>query len=227
MKRKEEQPDGLAAKSGASYLTVAREATAEIKIERSRFIGHAREVDSEAAAREFIARVQAEHRQATHNCFAYRLGMGKQEIAYYSDAGEPSGTAGRPILGAISSLGLTNVAVVVTRYFGGKKLGVRGLIEAYGQAARRVLEEAGSIRRVVTRELELTCSYAELDQLLYQIQSHGGKVIETEYGSEVRLKVAVPLSAWEQGLVPEKPLSELKGFLKGMKLDGIRDEEDR
>ncbi|KYH32715.1 IMPACT family protein [Neomoorella mulderi] len=204
MKRKEEQPNGLAAKSGASiendasYLTVAREATAEIKIERSRFIGHAREVDSEAAAREFITRIQAEHRQATHNCFAYRLGLGKQEIVYYSDAGEPGGTAGRPILGAITSLGLTNVAVVVTRYFGGKKLGVRGLIEAYGQAARRVLEEAGSIRRVVTRELELTCNYAELDQVLYTVNSRGGRVVETDYDSKVRLKVAVPLSLWEE-----------------------------
>ncbi|QGP92789.1 IMPACT family member YigZ [Neomoorella glycerini] len=211
-KEKERQPDGLSGKSsasmenGASYLTVAREATAEIKIERSRFIGHAREVDNEVAAREFIASIQAEHRQATHNCFAYRLGTGKQEITYYSDAGEPGGTAGRPILGAITSLGLTNVAVVVTRYFGGKKLGVRGLIEAYGQAARRVLEEAGSIRRVVTRELKLTCNYAELDRLLYQVHSHGGKVIETDYGSEVRLKVAVPLSAWEkmQGLIDKR-----------------------
>ncbi|OIQ55586.1 IMPACT family protein [Neomoorella thermoacetica] len=209
--KKEEARRGLAAQSGtsiengSSYLTVAREAIAELKIERSLFIGHACEVDSDAAARDFIARIQAEHRQATHNCFAYRLGKGKQEIAYYSDAGEPSGTAGRPILGAITGLGLTNVAVVVTRYFGGKKLGVRGLIEAYGQAARRVLEEAGSIRRVVTRELELTCSYAELDRLLYQVHSRGGKVIETEYGSEVRLKVAVPLPAWEEMKESHRP----------------------
>ncbi|WP_406677704.1 IMPACT family protein [Moorella sp. ACPs] len=206
--KKEEDRRGLSAESGASYLTVAREATAEIKVERSRFIGHVREVDSEDAAREFIARIQAEHRQATHNCYAYRVGIGKQEIIYYSDAGEPGGTAGRPILGAITSLGLTNVAVVVTRYFGGKKLGVRGLIEAYGQAARRVLEEAGSIRRVVTRELELTCSYAELDRLLYLINSHGGKVLAADYGTEVRLKVAVPLAALGQvrETVPGKPL---------------------
>ncbi len=191
----DEAPDTA---SSDSYFTVAGEAIAEIKIERSLFTGHAREVDSEGAAREFITRVQAEHRQATHNCFAYRLGTGKQEITYYSDAGEPAGTAGRPILGAITSLGLTNVAVVVTRYFGGKKLGVRGLIEAYGQAARRVLEEAGSIRRVVTRELELACSYAELDRVLYTVNSCGGRVIASDYGSEVKLKVALPLSLWEE-----------------------------
>ncbi|MBC7326365.1 MAG: YigZ family protein [Moorella sp. (in: Bacteria)] len=197
---------GASIENGASYLTVARKATAEIKIERSRFIGHTLEVDNEAAAKAFIAAIQAEHRQAIHNCFAYRLGTGKQEKSYYSDAGEPGGTAGRPILGAITSLGLTNVAVVVTRYFGGKKLGVRGLIEAYGQAARRVLEKAGSIRRVVMRELELTCSYAELDRVLYMVNSRGGKMLEADYGSEVRLKVAVPLAAWEemQGLLEKE-----------------------
>lgn len=204
MKRKEAQPNGLSAKSGVpvenddSYLTIAREARAEIKIERSLFIGHAREVDSEGAAREFITQIQAEHRQATHNCFAYRLGVGQQETTYYSDAGEPAGTAGRPILGAITSLGLTNVVVVVTRYFGGKKLGVRGLIEAYGLVARRALEEAGGVRRVMTRELELTCSYADLDRVLYTVNSRGGRVVATEYDSKVKLKVAIPLSLWEE-----------------------------
>ncbi|MGI9862445.1 YigZ family protein [Moorella naiadis] len=204
MKRKEVQSNGLSATSDVpvenddSYLTIAREAIAEIKIERSLFIGHAREVDSEGAAREFITQIQAEHRQATHNCFAYRLGAGRQEITYYSDAGEPAGTAGRPILGAITSLCLTNVAVVVTRYFGGKKLGVRGLIEAYGLVARRVLEEAGAVRRVMTREMELTCSYADLDRVLYLINTCGGKVLATDYGAEVRLKAAVPLTAREE-----------------------------
>lgn len=204
MKKREKEPGALTANgssgtgSSNSYLTVAREAIAEIKIERSLFIGHAREVDSEAAAREFLAQIQAEHRRATHNCFAYRLGLGQQEITYYSDAGEPAGTAGRPILGAITSLGLTNVSVVVTRYFGGKKLGVRGLIDAYGLVARRALEEAGAVRRVMTRELELTCSYADLDRVIYNVNSRGGKVVAAEYDSKVKLKVAIPLSLWEE-----------------------------
>ncbi|NLW07535.1 MAG: YigZ family protein [Clostridia bacterium] len=181
-----------------SYFTIAKEATVELKIERSQFIGHALEVDSEAAAREFIAAIQARHRQATHNCFAYRLGLGKEERVYYSDAGEPSGTAGRPILGAITSLELTNVAVVVTRYFGGKKLGVRGLIEAYGQTARLTLEAGGRVERVVTREMEINCSYAELDRLLYLLNNYGGKVLEADYGASARLKVAVPCSLWQE-----------------------------
>jgi len=193
-----------------TYFTIAREATAELKIERSQFIAHALEIDSEAAAREFIARIQSEHRQATHNCFAYRLGLGNKEIVYYSDAGEPGGTAGRPILGAITSLELTNVAVVVTRYFGGKKLGVRGLIEAYGQAARLALEAGGRAERVFTREMEINCSYAELDRLLYIVNSYGGRVLTADYGTEVHLRIAIPRSSWEKvkQLLPGQQVSE-------------------
>jgi uncharacterized YigZ family protein len=180
------------------FFTILREATVELKIERSQFIGHALEVDSEAAAREYIGAIQARHRQATHNCFAYRLGLGKEETVYFSDAGEPGGTAGRPILGAITCLELTNVAVVVTRYFGGKKLGVRGLIEAYGRIARLALEAGGKVERVFTREMEIDCSYAELDRLLYLLHSYGGRVLDADYGASARLKVAVPRSKWQE-----------------------------
>lgn len=181
-----------------SYFTVAEEAINEIKIERSRFIGHCKEVDSEEEAKEFINLISTEHRQANHNCFAYKLGWGKTELTYYSDDGEPNGTGGRPILGAINSLELTNVVVVVTRYFGGKKLGVRGLIEAYGQAARLALEKARKVKRVVTRELEVVCNYSELDRILYIVNKYGGKVLNSDYSSDVRLNIAVPLSVWEE-----------------------------
>ncbi len=177
-----------------SYFTLAKEAVIELKIERSQFIGHAREAEDTTAAQEFIAAVSLEHRRATHNCFAYRLGLGDTETVYYSDAGEPGGTAGRPILGAITSLDLTNVVVVVTRYFGGKKLGIRGLIEAYGQTARLTLEAGGRVKRILTQEMEIKCSYAELDRLLYMLDSRGGRVLSTDYGAKIRLKAAVPYS---------------------------------
>lgn len=179
-----------------TFTTVAGQAEVELRFERSVFIGCAKEVATEAEAADFISARQKLHRRATHNCFAYRLGLPPREITYYSDAGEPSGTAGRPILGAISRLGLTNVAVVVTRYFGGKKLGVRGLIEAYGQTARRVLEEAGQIEKVVTRPLALSCSYAALERVLYHINSCGGRMVTADYGPwEVHLQAEIPLSA--------------------------------
>ncbi|MGI9951242.1 YigZ family protein [Moorellaceae bacterium AZ2] len=200
-----------------TFTTVAGQAEVQLKIERSVFIGCAKEVANEAEAADFIARRQKLHRRATHNCFAYRLGLPPRDITYYSDAGEPSGTAGRPILGAILSLGLTNVAVVVTRYFGGKKLGVRGLIEAYGQTARRVLEEAGRIKKIVMQPVTLSCSYAALERVLYHINSCGGRVVTAEYGPlEVHLQAEVPVSAGE---LFEQKVAAL-AVIKEQKYDG-------
>lgn len=181
-----------------AYFTIAGEIEREVKIERSRFIARAAGVDSEGGAKAFIGRIQQEHRQATHNCFAYRLGLGNNEVVYFSDAGEPWGTAGRPILGAIIGLDLTNVVVVVTRYFGGRKLGVRGLIEAYGRAAHLALEAGVRVKKVLTREMSIRCSYSELDRLLYLLNNCGGKVLTAEYGSDVYLKVTVPRTSWEE-----------------------------
>ncbi|MDN5346718.1 MAG: hypothetical protein PWP65_282 [Clostridia bacterium] len=177
------------------YLTVAQEARIEQKLKRSRFIGQVKEVTSEEEARAFIARVQAEHRQATHNCYAYRIGSGKNEIIYYSDAGEPHGTAGRPILGAILSAGVTDVVVVVTRYFGGQKLGVRGLIEAYGGTAQAVLAAAGIKEKVPVRTLKLRCSYEQLDRVKGLLRQYGGKIIAGDYGVSATLEIEVPLES--------------------------------
>ncbi|MCG0277920.1 MAG: IMPACT family protein [Thermanaeromonas sp.] len=181
-----------------SYTTVATEAEVEIKIERSVFLGWVREVGTEEEARSAVSERQRLHREATHNCFAYRLGLPPQEIVYYSDAGEPSGTAGRPILGAILSSGLTNVVVVVTRYFGGKKLGKRGLIEAYSEAARRALEKAGRVVKTITKQAELVCTYSGLDRILKFLHSCGGRVVAADYAEEVRITVEVPAGTWEE-----------------------------
>lgn len=181
-----------------SYTTVATQAEEELKVERSRFLAWVQEVSTEEEARAAISERQRLHREATHNCFAYRLGLPPREVVYYSDAGEPSGTAGRPILGAILSLGLTNVVVVVTRYFGGKKLGKRGLIEAYGEVARKALEKAGRVVKVITRQAELVCTYAGLDRVLKFLNSCGGRVLAADYGEEVRLTIEVPAGVWEQ-----------------------------
>lgn len=191
--------------------TIAGPAEVELKFERSLFIGCAKEVTNEEEARYFIALRQRLHRQATHHCFAYRIGLPPREVLYYSDAGEPSGTAGRPILGAILSLDLTNVAVVVTRYFGGKKLGVRGLIEAYGQAARQVLEKAGRVEKVITQPITLTCPYTTLERVLYHINSGGGRVVTADYGPwEVYLRAEVPVSGWEEFRQKVATMAEIK-----------------
>jgi uncharacterized YigZ family protein len=200
--------------SNLSYLTVGQPATAEIVIERSRFIGHCREADSEAAAKSFINQIRAQHSQATHNCYAYRIGGGEHPLEYCNDHGEPAGTAGKPILGAIGRLDLTNTVVVVTRYFGGKKLGVRGLIEAYGQAATTVLEAAGPIQRIPQFTVRLTYGYADHSHILYRMNQIGATVLESQFTEVVATTFSVPEQNREQFdlLVQEIPLNQPQLF---------------
>ncbi|MGE5598867.1 MAG: IMPACT family protein, partial [Bacteroidota bacterium] len=116
------------------YRTVAKEEIRRCVVRHSVFIARVREVADEAAVRRFLAEVKAAEPAADHHCYAYRLGD-QGQFAHSSDGGEPAGTAGRPILGALVAAGVTNAMVVVTRYFGGRKLGIPGLAEAYRSAA--------------------------------------------------------------------------------------------
>jgi uncharacterized YigZ family protein len=197
--------------SNLSFLTVGQSATAEIVIERSRFIGHCLEADSEASAKSFINQIRALHSQATHNCYAYRVGGGEHPLEYFNDHGEPAGTAGKPILGAIGRLNLTNTVVVVTRYFGGKKLGVRGLIEAYGQAATAVLAEAGQIRRIPQFTVRLTYGYADHSLILHRMNQLGATILESQFTEVVATNFTIPEESRERFdlLIQEIPLNKI------------------
>lgn len=175
-----------------NFLTVAKTESAEFTAERSRFIGHCREVVREDEAKTFIARIRGEHFQATHNCYAYRIGAAENPLEYYHDHGEPSGTAGKPILGAIQKLNLTNTVVVVTRYFGGKKLGVRGLIEAYGKSAALVLEKAGAITRILRFTVVLNYHYTNHSLILHRLQQVQAEVTDTKFTDKVTATIAIP-----------------------------------
>lgn len=174
------------------YFTIAQAISAELVIERSRFIGHCLETATETEAKAFIGKIREEHSRANHNCFAYRIGQGENPLEYFNDHGEPAGTAGKPILGAIQRLELTNTVVVVTRYFGGKKLGVRGLIDAYGKTATLVLETAGVIQRVPKFIVVLTYDYPQHDLMLHRLQSVQAQVLDTTFTHEVSLKASIP-----------------------------------
>jgi uncharacterized YigZ family protein len=187
-----------------TYLTIANDASCEMNIERSRFIAHCRETSSEESAKSFIEAIKAQHCQATHNCYAYRIQSGEFPLEYFNDHGEPSGTAGKPILGAILRLNLTNVTVVVTRYFGGKKLGVRGLIEAYGKTASLALEQAGTILKIPHYFITLSYSYHDHSMVVYQLKQVEAKNIVTEFGESVQTTFQIPL--------PNYPV--LQNFLK-------------
>lgn len=183
-----------------SYLTVQQSAVLELTIERSRFIGHCQEATTETDAKEFISQIRTSHSQATHNCYAYRIGTNTPHLEYYHDHGEPNGTAGKPILGGIQRLALTNVVIVVTRYFGGKKLGVRGLIEAYGQIATLVLEQAGTILRIPKLFATLSCNYSNYDHLLYRLKQLEAEIIESIFTDKITLILTIP-SAKKQALL--------------------------
>lgn len=140
------------------YYEPGKEITIESRIRKSVFIGHVRICENEETAREKLKAISAVHKQATHNCWAYRVGIDRVQ-EYYSDDGEPGGTAGKPIMGALLRNGVTNCLLVVTRYYGGIKLGVRGLIEAYGNTAQESLNAAGRVLKRIRVPLKISLPY--------------------------------------------------------------------
>lgn len=173
------------------YHTVATSLSWETKIERSIFIAHVKEVSSEKEAKLFINEITEQHKQATHNCYAYRIGFNKKEHFYYNDDGEPNGTAGKPIYGAILRNEITNVVIVVTRYFGGKKLGIRGLIEAYGETAAAALKKAGIITRIRKKSISFQCGYPQISQVNYLLNKYDAKIVSQEFTEKITSIVLV------------------------------------
>jgi uncharacterized YigZ family protein len=169
-----------------SYLTIARDATAELDVRRSRFLCTLRRVDDEDAAREVVAELRARHRDARHHCSAFVLGPGS-EVMRSSDDGEPSGTAGAPMLEVLRGAGVSDVAAVVTRWFGGTLLGAGGLVRAYGDAVRAAVAEAGTRRRVLVTELALVVGHADAGRVEGELRSRGVSVLDVEHGATVRL----------------------------------------
>ena len=142
------------------YRTISQDGQSQEEIKKSRFICHAKRIYSEEEARDFIAAIKKEHYKATHNCSAFIVGE-KSEIKRTSDDGEPSGTAGVPMLGVMENHQVTNVCFVVTRYFGGIKLGAGGLIRAYAGSVALAIKEIGLIEIKEQAGLRLKMSYSQ------------------------------------------------------------------
>lgn len=166
------------------YSTVRKQAEAEVVIKRSRFIGHAKPVETEEEAIAFIEEIKRLHRQATHNCSAYMVGE-RDQYQKASDDGEPSGTAGKPILEVIKNKGLKNVAVVVTRYFGGIMLGAGGLVRAYTDGAVAGIEAAEEIVYVLHREVLVDVDYTWYGKLENELHGRGTRVGGTDFTDRV------------------------------------------
>ena len=177
------------------YFSVERDAENEIVIERSRFITYVRYVETEEGARAFIEEIRKKHSLATHNCYAFVVNKGA--IKRFSDDGEPSGTAGVPILDAIVQANLVDTCVVVTRYFGGVKLGAGGLVRAYSKSASEGIKVSGIVEHALSAIFKLKVSYDRFSKILSVIQNDYSKNLKTEYFEQVEITFAC-LKAYEK-----------------------------
>ncbi|MCP1492511.1 putative YigZ family protein [Peribacillus frigoritolerans] len=172
------------------YLTVAGRGDHEIVIEKSRFISHIARVETEDAAQAFIQEIKKKHKDATHNCSAYMIGE-QNQIQKALDDGEPSGTAGVPILEVLKKKELKDTAVVVTRYFGGIKLGAGGLIRAYSKATSEGINATGVVIRKLMRVISTTVDYTWLGKLENELRSSIYQIKEIQYLDQVNILVYV------------------------------------
>lgn len=148
----------------SNYFTVNKTGSDEITIKKSRFIGYVRRVETEEEAKKFIQEIKKKHHDATHNCSAYLIGE-HDEIQKANDDGEPSGTAGIPILEVLKKQHLKDTAIVVTRYFGGIKLGAGGLIRAYGSTTTQAIKTTGVVKRQLMKGFSVIVDYGWLGKL--------------------------------------------------------------
>lgn len=161
----------------------------ETRVSNSRFIATAGEARTPDDARAFVAAIRAEMPDATHHVFAFRAGYGGSITEGMSDDGEPKGTAGRPALTVLRGADVGDVVLVITRYFGGTKLGTGGLVRAYTQAAQEALDALPRAERVEHRLGELVVPYALYEPVRRLVDETGGEISESDFGSEVRLAV--------------------------------------
>ena len=173
------------------YYTIARPASAEIKVKGSRFIGETFLVPDVDAAMTQLDAVRRREHAATHHCYAYHVGLDRKAEFKYSDDGEPTGTAGKPIYDALRGRDLTNILVVVTRYFGGTKLGTGGLGRAYGDTARDVLDRSGRKKNYLMAAYRLVLGFHLYDTWVKTARRLAVETTSSEFSDVVRLEVRV------------------------------------
>ncbi len=171
-----------------SYFTVKGSATSEFQEKKSTFIGYIKRVNTEEEAKNFVNEIKSMHKEATHNVYAYIVGENKG-IQRYSDDGEPQGTAGIPVLEVIKKNDLTDVAVVVTRYFGGILLGGGGLVRASSKGASSAIEEVGIVEKVKGLKLRFTLEYDLIGKIQYLCGTNNWHIEDTIYTDKVELSL--------------------------------------
>lgn len=199
----------MAVENKGGKVTLYKRAEAEIIEKKSRFIGHAIPVRSEAEAQEFIAEMKKQYADATHNVSAYYINDGA--IARCSDDGEPQGSSGYPTLNALKTCGATDMCVVVTRYFGGTLLGTAGLARTYAAAARAAIEEAGFAVWEKFTILMVEVGYSEYQKLTVMLRNEGIVEEDTDFGEKVTVTVALGEGKLDWLMSYVKDLTQGKG----------------
>ena len=195
-----------------SYKSIPAPAEGLFKDNGSRFISFAFPVETEEEIKDIVAELKKKYHDARHHCYAYRLGyLGDRFRA--NDDGEPSGSAGRPILGQIDSRGLSDVLVVVVRYFGGIKLGIPGLIRAYKTSTAEALDNAGTVEKVAGKWFRIDFGYGAMNQVMKVLKDMDLRQKDQDFGNECSLKAWVRLSMED----------DFKDWLSGV--EGCRIEE--
>jgi uncharacterized YigZ family protein len=179
------------------YLIPARETSTEIKIKNSRFIATIKPVFSIDQAKEFITQVKTKYSDASHNVPAYVVGHGSSVISHCNDDGEPSGTAGRPVLAVLQGSGLGDAAVVVTRYFGGTKLGMGGLVRAYSDAVKTVLNITPRAVRVPTYTVMVAVPYSWFERLRKLIERYHGQILDEDFAVDVTVTARIAIEDYQ------------------------------
>ncbi|WP_297436406.1 YigZ family protein, partial [uncultured Clostridium sp.] len=174
----------------SKYITVKMRAEDSFQEKKSEFIGYVKRVESEEEAKEFLAEIKSMHKQARHNCFAYVIGK-NMGIQRYSDDGEPQGTAGIPILEVMKKQGITDCAVVVTRYFGGVLLGTGGLTRAYTKGAVIAIEAAGIVEKVDGTRVAIEIEYDLYGKIQYICGQNSWHIEDTEFTDGVKIYILV------------------------------------
>ena len=180
-----------------SYKTIISSSQGIYKEKGSRFFSLAIPVSSQEEIKPIIDKIKKEHHEAKHHCYAYMIGQ-ERIIWRVNDDGEPSGTAGRPILGQINSFGLTNIIIVVSRYFGGTLLGVSGLINAYRTSASTALQNADIVEKTLQEYYEITYPYISMNEVMKIIKEENIGQSDQSFDLECRIKVFFRASAKEE-----------------------------
>jgi uncharacterized YigZ family protein len=194
---------GTIARMTNRYPVPAAEMRTETKVKNSLFIATAAPVNSVDEAKAFVQRIRAEFADATHNVPAYLVGFGNTVTAHCADDGEPAGTAGRPMLAVLQGSGIGDVAVVVTRYFGGTKLGTGGLVRAYSDAVKEVLAQLPLAEKVPTHTVMLALPYHMLERVRLLVVEWHGRILDETFAADITMTllfVTTQFPAFQQAL---------------------------